>query len=229
MLRLDQHSILTEPSIDATQTATTGTDPNDGYGIGWRIIRDNKGYRTVSHDGGMGGVRTRLMLVPEARLAIAVLCNASNSLPIEIAESILARCLPDDTNEPETPAKNDVLNEAPPFAPHPALQGEWSGKVHTYSGDVPVQMTIPKTGPILVGFRDGLLTVLNDPKFESDTLKGSTLGDIETSEAAKRPYTLAFDLNLRWNVLNGSVTAVSKPGLKLGNALSHWCELEKTS
>ncbi len=177
----------------------------------------------------MGGVRTRLMLVPEANLAVAVLCNASNNLSTEIVASILAQCLPEFTDGPKSLTDNDALNEAPPFAPHPALRGEWSGCVHTYSGDVPVQMTIPETGPILVRFRDGLLSVLNDPKFENDAFTGSTLGDIETDDAAKRPYSLAFDLTLRWNVLNGSITAISKPGPKLGNALSHWCELEKTS
>ena len=68
---------------------------------------------------------------------------------------------------------------------------------------------------------------LNNPTFSDDRLRGSTLGDIRTDDAAKRPYTLVFDLNLRWNVLNGSVSAISKPGPRLGNALSHWCELEK--
>ena len=101
--------------------------------------------------------------------------------------------------------------------------------MQTYEGSIPVEMDIPDTGPIRVRFRDGLQTAVDASTFENDVLTGTTLGDIETEDSAKRPYTLAFELNLRWNVLNGSVTAVSEPGPRLGNALSHWCELEKAS
>jgi CubicO group peptidase (beta-lactamase class C family) len=226
-LRIDQRSILTPESIDEMQTPTTPSDPTDGYGIGWRIVSDNHGYRTVNHDGCMGGVRTRLMLVPDEDLAVAVLGNASNGLPVEITESILSECLPGYVEAPAIKTDNDALDGDPPFSPHPALQGEWAGKIHTYSGNVSVQITIPERGPVLVRCGDGLHSILNDPTFVDDRLRGTALGDIGTDDAAKRPYTLAFDLNLRLNVLNGSISAVSKPGPKLGNALSHWCELEK--
>jgi CubicO group peptidase (beta-lactamase class C family) len=227
--RIDQQSVLSDASIDEMQTATTSTNPNDGYGIGWRIVPDNHGYRTVNHDGSMGGVRTRLMLVPDEKLAVAVLCNASNGLPVEIADAILSECLEGYKASVKPPIDNDALDGPPPFSPHPALQGVWSGQIHTYSGKIPVQITIPEAGPVLVRLSDDLQTVLNDPTFDDDRLRGSAFGDIQTDDAAKRPYTLTFDLNLRWNVLNGSVSAISNPGPKLGNALSHWCELEKTS
>jgi CubicO group peptidase (beta-lactamase class C family) len=226
-LRIDQRSILSDESIDAMQVATSGDDPSEGYGIGWRIIADNCGYRTVNHDGSMGGVRTRLILVPEENLVVAVLCNASTNLPVKIADMILSECLPGYGTPPPKPRDNDALDEKPPFVPHPALEGLWRGKVNTYSGDIPIEINIPETGPYLVRLGAGLQAVLDSPTFEDDRLTGSALGDIETDDAQKRPYTLAFDLNLRWNVLNGSVTAKSNPGPKLGNALSHWCELEK--
>ena len=226
---IDQRPVLTNASIDVMQTATTSADPDDGYGIGWRIVPDNHGYRTVNHDGSMGGVRTRLILVPEANLVVAVLCNASNGLPAEVADAILAECLPGFSATEPLSKDNDALDGPPPFAPPPALQGEWSGRIHTYTGGVTVQFSIPETGPILVRLGGGLQSVLDNPVFKDDRLKGAALGDIGTDDAARRPYTLGFDLTLRWNVLNGSVSAMSLPGPKLGNAVSHWCELEKTA
>lgn len=226
---IDQRPVLQDATIDSMHQPTSEPDSVDGYGIGWRVVANNNGCRTVNHDGSMGGVRTRLMIAPEEGVAVAVLCNGSNQLPVEIADLVLTECC--DGFSPETADRtdNDQLNEKPPFAPHPALQGTWQGTIHTYSGDVPLKMEIPPDGPILVTCGDGLTTVLNNPDYSDDLLTGSALGDIRTSDAAKRPYTLAFSLSLRWNVLNGSVTAISNRGSKLGNALSHWCEIEKTS
>ena len=226
-LRIDQRAVLTDASINQMQTATTSGGSNDGYGLGWRIVSDNHGYRTVNHDGSMGGVRTRLMLVPDENLAVAVLCNGNDGLPIEIADAILSECL-DGYSVPKKPHTDQNASDGHlPFTAHSALQGEWVGRVETYSGTLPVKITIPEFGSVIVQFGDELQTILNYPTFSDNRLRGSTLGDIRTDDAAKRPYTLVFDLNLRWNVLNGSVSAISKPGPRLGNALSHWCELEK--
>ncbi|MBT97553.1 MAG: hypothetical protein CL902_02870 [Dehalococcoidia bacterium] len=220
----DQRAILSDASIECMQTPTSDPDPDSGYGIGWRIATDSRVYRTVSHDGSMGGVRTRLILVPEEQLVVATVCNKRDELPVETANAIVAGYLPG-FGAQEAPSDSDALS----FAAHPALLGRWRGSVQTYEGSIPVEMDIPDTGPIRVRFRDGLQTAVDASTFENDVLTGTTLGDIETEDSAKRPYTLAFELNLRWNVLNGSVTAVSEPGPRLGNALSHWCELEKAS
>ena len=226
---IDQKAILKPETIDDMQVPTSEPSKPDGYGIGWRIDSDNHGYRTIGHDGSMGGVRSRLIMVPDENLVVAAVCNASNPLPVEIVTAILSECLPDFDAQASPPSDNDALDEKPPFTPQPALQGAWAGSIHTYSGNVPIRMDIPKSGPLLVTLADDLTTVLDDPSFKDDRLTGSFLGDIRTEDAQKRPYTLRFDLVMRWNVLNGSVTAVSRPGPKLGNAVSHWCELEKAS
>lgn len=226
---IDQRPILSDDGIAAMQVATTGGDPDDGYGIGWRVIGDNNGYRTVNHDGSMGGVRTRLMLVPAEKLVVAVLCNASDSLPVETADAIIGECLPGFADRSASRTDNDALDEPAPFDGHPGLTGEWTGRIHTPDRDVPIRLSIPESGPPLVSVDDGLQAVLSDARFTDDRLTGRALGRIPTADAEKRPHHLVFDFALRWNVLNGSLSAISDSGPRLGNALSHWCELEKAS
>ncbi|MGM9511201.1 serine hydrolase [Larkinella sp. GY13] len=44
------------------------------YGLGWRL-NDAKGYKQISHTGGLPGMVTQVMLVPELKLGIIVLTN----------------------------------------------------------------------------------------------------------------------------------------------------------
>ncbi len=45
-----------------------------GYGLGW-FLADVKGYKQVSHTGGLAGVVTQVTLIPELKLGIIVLTN----------------------------------------------------------------------------------------------------------------------------------------------------------
>ncbi|MGE0758467.1 MAG: serine hydrolase domain-containing protein, partial [Pirellulaceae bacterium] len=65
------------------------------YGVGWFVDPNEFGYETVSHTGGMGGVRCRLVLVPDLKIVVATLCNTSSDVPLEISREVLAALLPD--------------------------------------------------------------------------------------------------------------------------------------
>jgi CubicO group peptidase (beta-lactamase class C family) len=45
------------------------------YGLGW-VLHDYRGHKVVSHDGGLAGMTSRTILVPDARLGIVMLTNA---------------------------------------------------------------------------------------------------------------------------------------------------------
>ena len=45
-----------------------------GYGLGW-FLNDVKGYKQVSHTGGLAGMVTQITLLPELKLGIIVLTN----------------------------------------------------------------------------------------------------------------------------------------------------------
>jgi CubicO group peptidase (beta-lactamase class C family) len=60
-----------------------------GYGMGWGL-RDYKGFKLVSHSGGVAGFVTRVMLVPEENLGVIILTNAERTSAFEsVLEHIL--------------------------------------------------------------------------------------------------------------------------------------------
>jgi len=229
----DQKAILSDETIDDMQRPTMEIQTGAGYGIGWRISEDDMGYRSVSHGGGMGGVSTILMLIPSEKIAVVALANSSSPLPHQICREILSTMLPKYAEnrtalEKEQAEKADKKQAAAPgFSPPPELVGEWSGSVHTYKGEIPITLWFKESGDVQVKMGNQLKTLLNDVGFKNGCLTGRMMGDIGTEDANRRRYHLHISLKLRDQVLNGPITAISLPGQKMGNALSHWMEVKK--
>ena len=64
-----------------------------GYGLGW-FLSDVKGYKQVTHTGGLAGIVTQVTLIPEMKLGIIVLTNqqvgaAFNTITNTIKDSYL--------------------------------------------------------------------------------------------------------------------------------------------
>jgi CubicO group peptidase (beta-lactamase class C family) len=238
-LRQDQKAILSDESIEAMQvpTASMGSpspaDPNlrtrSGYGTGWVIDDDELDYR-VSHGGGMGGVATKLLLLPREGIAVAALANTGCQLPYKIEGDILSVLLPGYAArlaERQAKKTGEAANvPASEFQAVPELLGNWRGVVQTYKGTLPMELSFKPSGDIHARLKDQLWALLNDARLMDGRLSGKMLGNIGTEDANRRPYDLHLDLKLRGNVLNGSITAISLP-TRLGNALSHWVEVKK--
>jgi len=54
------------------------------YGLGW-VLHDYRGHKIVTHDGGLAGMTSRTVLVPDQRLGIVMLTNAEEPVyaPLE--------------------------------------------------------------------------------------------------------------------------------------------------
>lgn len=226
----DQKVILSDETIDEMQHPTVTVEDDAGYGIGWRISEEAE-YSIVSHSGGMGGVATRLILVPSESLAVVVLCNAAQQdLTRLIFKEILSMLLPgyrDYRSRVEAEEEGKEKEEHTKFKPSPELVGKWSGVVHTYKDDIPFSLSIRDSGDVHAKLGDQLTTLLNDASFDDGYIKGRIVSDIGTEDANRLPYHLHVELKHRDKVLNGSVTAISRPGQRVGNALSHWAELAR--
>ena len=221
-----QKAILKPESIEEMQKPTAEIDNGRKYGVGWFIDPDENGFHTVSHTGGMGGVRTRLCLVPSKGIAVAVLCNTSSSAPLRITQEILATLLPKYGQRLHAEPEHQPNGAGRAYAP-PELVGFWSGSVSTYEGDRKLEMWVKPDGDIHMRLEDQLLTVLNTSRLQEGRLTGVFAGDIATSDANRRPYNLHLDTNLRGETINGSLTAISLPNRKPGNALSYWVALQR--
>jgi CubicO group peptidase (beta-lactamase class C family) len=220
----DQKRILSDSAIAEMQVPTATVGERSGYGIGWRIAEDFPGVVTVSHGGGMDGVNTSLVLVPEASLAVVALCNAAGSLPFDVTRELVLGLVPGATERPKPEKSEDA---AAAFTPPAALLGEWHGAVHTHRGDLPFALQFFEDGDVHAQLGDQLRALVNEPKLEDGWLTGRFAGDVGTEDAARRPYCLHLDLRVRDAAINGAVVVRSPPGTKLDAALSHWTELRR--
>jgi len=223
----NQKAILSDEAIDYMKVGTAEIGNNNSYGIGWASSSDLMGYHGVWHNGGMGGVSTTLMLIPDEKIAVATLANSSSPLPDMIYKEILSALLPKYAENRAIREANQKKNQIPEdFKPVTELVGEWNGSVHTYKRDIPIAFWFKECGDIVVKMGDQFKTLLNDPIFKDGYLSGRMTGDIGTEDANRRPNHLFLTLKLRDQVLNGAMTAISNID-KRGNALSHWIEIIK--
>jgi CubicO group peptidase (beta-lactamase class C family) len=247
-LMSDQKQILSTSTLEAMRIPTSqaaATPPRDesGFGIGWHSETDTDGVRLISHSGGMGGVTTTLLIVPQLRVVVAALANAACGLPHRAADEMLAII------QPEFGAKRKAKRDAQAaerekqksaqsnitFKPGKELIGEWVGAVETYNGAIPLTIRIKSTGDVHIQLGSQLKALVNDVKFQDEELKGVFVGDIGTEDANRRPYRLHLDLKLRGETLNGCVIAVThieqgeggELGRRVGNALSYAAEVRR--
>lgn len=223
----EQRPLLKPESLDEMQRPTADCGDGVHYGIGWSICDSEFGYRTVSHSGGMGGVRCRLVLVPSEKIVVVTLCNASADLPTRISHKILAELLPDyGTALRKQPEHKPNPEPGRPYAP-PELVGYWTGTIQTFSAPIHIQMWSQPDGDIKIRLGGQLATLLNYSRLEKGLLTGQFAGDIGTKDANRRPYRLHLRARLDGEKLFGALTAISLPGRKAGNALSYWIELDR--
>jgi CubicO group peptidase (beta-lactamase class C family) len=239
----DQKAILPDQTIDAMQIGTAQVAEQRSYGIGWGIIEDNYGYRSVGHGGGMGGVNTNLVMIPAERIAVVILANADTELPFTLAEDILAELLPaygeklrahrSAPSSQDPPAQPDL----PEWTPPAELLGTWHGTIQTYQGDFALKLWFKHSGDIHAQIGDQLRALVNQVKYDSEkqTLSGRMHGTIITDDACRRPHELQLDLKLRDQQLNGAIYAITAshhaeggaPDRRMGNALGYWAALTK--
>ena len=225
----DQRAIIDDAASDEMQRPTMKAEDVWSYGVGWRSGIHSSGRRVVFHTGGMGGVSTILCLLPDERIAFAVLTNANNDLvgrpplPSLLRDEIIAALLPPLARPPASPAA--ALPRA--FAVPPSLLGRWSGRVETWKGELPLSLEFQPDGDVHARLGSQLLTLLNRPVFENGYLTGVMSGDIGTDDANRTRYILNLSLKLRGDLLNGGMTALTVPGRRVGNALTFWTELKR--
>ena len=220
----DQKAILSDAAIDEMQRPTADQGGSAAYGVGWTVSQPPGGRRSVSHGGGMGGVSTTLRLFPAEKIAIVVLTNSgSHPLTGLVAEEIISVMIPGAARRPS----GSPPTPAPAFKPASELVGTWKGSVHTYQGDLAFTLDIKPDGAVHARLGTQSQTLVNRANVRDGYLTGVMPGDIGTEDASRRPHTLNLSLKLRGDVLNGAMTAVSLPGTRVGNALTHWVELKR--
>ena len=230
----DQQPILSSESLDAMHTPTASMSdvnpadlnlrPASQYGIGW-VIDPVVTPRRISHGGGMGGSATKLLLLPDEEIVIAVVSNIFKPLAYQLEHDILEAMLPDYTR-PSDAEPTSATHEptAPDVSP---LRGDWAGDIYTYQGTMPMTLRVTPNGDLHVKAGEHQQTTLvNGVRFEDGWLTGTFAGMIETDDANRRPrhpsHHLQLDLKHRDDRLTGAVLSIA------GHTLGHWVDLRRS-
>lgn len=86
-----KHEVWTPHTIIPLSESAMSTIPGRNFNaaaLGW-FVMDYKGRRVLSHSGGMDGMISRLVLVPEERLGFVILTNSINNLSSWLMYTIL--------------------------------------------------------------------------------------------------------------------------------------------
>ncbi|MFN3326264.1 MAG: serine hydrolase domain-containing protein [Bryobacteraceae bacterium] len=213
-------AVLDEAAIEAMQIPTAETLDGGGYGIGWSI-EERDGYRRVSHTGGMGGVRTVLVLVPSEGIVVAALCNGPSSLPMRVSDEILAMMLPRRGGEGLAAAPAKRLR----FRPGPEWIGTWEGTLEDYRERHPVRVEITRAGEVMVELDGQPRAAMAGVRWSDGSVTGRVPVSIDTEDAERTRHFVILTLKLRGDVLNGPATAITYPGKRVGNAVTSFVEL----
>lgn len=221
----DQYQILKDESIDVMQNDEDLEYPGKEYKLGFRVIEDDFGYRSVSHTGGMEGVSTEIKIIPSENIALVVLCNNRDSRIYDLDNEILAAMLPKFNENLRKREKKPEELISSKFSPTSDLLGEWNGEIKAYSNIQPIKMKFQDDGDIHVELEGQMDTLLNDVSFKDGILTGRFLGEIKTWDASRFHHYIELKMKLYSdNKMCGYACANSGRWFGLGS----WITLRKT-
>ena len=223
----DQGVILTDAAILDMQRPQVMISPKINYATGW-FIRDAGGdRRIVEHAGGMPGVGSDFLLLPEEGLVIATVVNGdSKGLKSEVTKAVLAQLAP---AYAELPPLADALRRTETNEPLTPLVGEWVGHITTFQRDVPLMLTVKPCGDVVARVGEGLASLVNDVVLSDGRLRGKMLGALDTEDTRRSQHRLSLDLMLRHDTLSGVLLAESQsPSTRDYYTLPHWATMSRS-
>jgi CubicO group peptidase (beta-lactamase class C family) len=200
----DQHSILTDETIDKMQEDYPPS--NTRYGIGWNLDVNEAGYRSVHHGGEAPGSDNFMRLIPSEDIALVILCNNEIGDNLyEIQDEICNALIPgftkpkiEDQQTNESGAEQQIPEE---------LLGKWKGKIVAYDREIEVELIvdgIEETNIILSGQKENKIDL---SVVTNNFLLGYFSGVIPTQDGLRYPDKIRLALIRQGDRLSGSATA----------------------
>lgn len=216
----DQTQIISHETLDLMKRDSSPNPKYNGYGLPWRLKKDEYGYDVVWHTGSMRGTNVMLKFVPAEEIAVVVLINTSSDLRVKITNDIIGLLLPD------YGAKWKVERDKPggrpqPFKAVPALTGEWQGEIKTYEEVLPVTLLFQSDGDVHVRIQGQRNTLMNRVRFNNNFLTGTSYGSIPSEDARRHPHTISYRLLLQGKKLSGYVNTSFSTARSYGNFSSY--------
>ena len=210
--------VLTAASRRSMQQPGAG-----GYGFGWNVNRDWRGRTVVWHSGAMPGVAATLWVVPEERVAIAVLANQFGAPVNQLAGELLASLLGvDPPDGGGAPATNEGPAGPRPRAPAVDLRGRWRGSLQSCPEATDLALDVRGVSEMraaLGGHRDAAVQ-------SASSSPNRLTGTVAVDEAGER-RTYRFDLRLHEDRLEGPVVRTTSLGPRGSSAVTFLATLRR--
>jgi CubicO group peptidase (beta-lactamase class C family) len=225
----DQKKILKDETIDLMKTLHDPEVENNGYRLGWGESYLAK-YKAYSHGGGMPGVSTNLLLLPELDIALVVLCNASYQGLRPIGRAILEALIPN-FNEDMAAAKKPAAKPKPdPKETPESLLGKWAGEIIAHEGRIPVELVIEKEKKLNFRFTEGEEKNLKPRRpngriiLREESLNATFFIKFPTEDGGRFPAQVNLDMRREGDKLVGSANSVA---VNIRYSLAHHISLTK--
>ena len=212
-----QGAILMPTSVATMQQKGAGD-----YGLGWSVNDDWNDRTVVWHSGAMPGSAATLWLVPDEKIAIAVMANQIGAPVNRLAGEILADLL--SVGQPA--ARTRATDEASPsMAPTTRAPDQSTGR---YRGRL---MTCPTPEMLVTDVQRPSEVELTlgsaSPRLLDGTFMGRRFYTEFSSPTASSKSRYQADLRLVGNRLEGPVTRRTNLGSRANVAVTIWAELER--
>jgi hypothetical protein len=221
----DQRPILADATM--TEMKFIPETQGRGYAIAWNVWRHPRGYTVFYHGGNMPGASSDLTIIPERRVAVAVVANKSCSLPYLVNDEIIYRTLlpePPSSSPAKTPAGAPTKTAIEKPEP-PGVAGMWTGTVDTYAGKQPLRLEVSTAREARVIFGNAT-SPLQELRFGSQSVQGVFTANLGMDDALP-DSRVRLCLDQRDGDLWGTVFAYEPRGHRVEYGLSQWVRLDK--
>ncbi|GAB3921464.1 serine hydrolase domain-containing protein [Kribbella albertanoniae] len=220
-LHTNASTALTPASAAAVRTpgvAPTADGRPDVYGLGWNA-RYPDGVEVLTHLGDMCGVGTSIAVLPEHGVSVAAVINRTGSCihARTACELVLDGLV----------SRIGSADEPPPSAVRAI--GEWAGYAETPTGPVPLRLGVSADEAAWIEVAGGVRMMARLEEDESYDVMFAAEVQLPTPDALRASPWLELALDVQTDRLVGSARAVKhgEAGDRVGNCLTHWCELER--
>ena len=95
-----------------------------------------------------------------------------------------------------------------PYTPSLDFIGKWEGQIESDEIVKNIFLEFQEDGNIIVGIEGQLMTILNNPIFENNTLKGKSFGFVKSHQENSVAKELEFNIRVHGNKIYGYVAEV---------------------
>ena len=183
------------------------------YGLGWYGRKDDSGYETIWHEGGMPGASSILKLVPGERLAATAITNLANknALVEKIVNDLLNVVLPEYEPEPLNVTANYTQ-----YAGEEEYLGTWVGSIIVEEQELPCTLTFGAEGEIQFSYSAEPMQDFKEAHFNGTINENSFLAFFSGTLPADDVQTLS-DLILAMHLIQKDSLLIGRIGVYNGS------------